>query len=115
MRDEFTRIYSPYYDITSLTISDWTEDDSSAEFIYSMNYIYYNRDPDKADYIREAKESGDEKAYKTLYDDYLATKTTNYRFKIDFDNNNNVKTLYYDSSPTDIEWLECSVSDFIQN
>mgnify|MGYP004636004143 FL=1 len=115
LKDEFTRVYSPYYDITSLTVSDWKEDGSSAEFIYSMNYIYYNRDPDKADYIREAKESGDEKAYKTLYDDYLAPKTANYYFKIEFDENDNVKTLYYDSSPTDVEWLECSVSDFIQN
>ena len=115
LRDEFTRVYSPYYDITSLTVSDWKEEGSSAEFIYSMNYIYYNRDPDQADYIKEAKASGNEEAYKTLYDDYLAPKTSNYYFKIDFDSNNNVKTLYYDSSPTDVEWLECSVSDFIQN
>lgn len=115
LRDEFTRVYSPYYDITSLTISDWKEEGSSAEFIYSMNYIYYNRDPDKADYIREAKESGDEKAYKTLYDDYLAPKTSNYYFKIEFDENDNVKKLYQNASVSGVEWRECSVSDFIQN
>lgn len=115
LKDEFTRVYSPYYDITSLTVSDWREDGSSAEFIYSMNYLYYNRDPDQADYIREAKASGDEKAYKTLYDDYLAPKTSNYCFKIDFDENDNVKKLYHDVSVSGVEWRECSVSDFIQN
>lgn len=115
LNDEFRCVYSPYYDITGLTISDWSEDEAEATFLYTMTYLYYNRDPDEADYIKEAKASGDEKMYQTLYDDYLAPKTSNYEFKIEFDSNDNVEALYYNASAIGTEWQKCSVSDFISN
>lgn len=81
LEQEFHRVYDPYYDIQSLTISNWQKNGNKATFFYKMSYLHYNREPDTVDYIKQAKERG-QKEYETLYRDYLAEKEANYSFKI---------------------------------
>ena len=81
MEDEFRRVYSPYYDIQNLTLSAWKQNGNEATFFYTMTYLYYNRDPDKAAYIQEAKK-GNRETYESLYKDYLALKEANCCYKV---------------------------------
>ncbi len=110
MEREYHRVYDPYYDIQTLTISDWNESGNEATFWYKMTYLNYNRDPDKAEYIQEAKKRG-QKEYETLYRDYLALKEGNNQFKI-VSNGDELK-LYYNASPKGTEWQPVKIDDFI--
>ena len=103
-------MYRPYYDIQSLTISNWNESGDEATFFYNMTYLYYNRDPDKAEYIKEAKQRSQEE-YEILYRDYLELKESNYEFKIVYHGDR--PELYYNVAPKGVEWEETTVDDFI--
>lgn len=110
LKTEFDRVYRPYYDIQSLTISNWNESGDEATFFYNMTYLYYNRDPDKAEYIKEAKQRSQEE-YEILYRDYLALKESNYEFKIVYHGDR--PELYYNVAPKGVEWAGTTVDDFI--
>ncbi|MBQ3533967.1 MAG: M56 family metallopeptidase [Clostridia bacterium] len=112
LAQEFHRVYDPHYDIQELVISDWDQENGrEATFRYTMNYLYYNRDPDIVPYILEAKEKNPS-SYETLYKDYLAQKTSNYAFKIRWDGD--VPTLYSDVSITgEPEWTPTRMDDYI--
>ena len=110
LKTEFDRVYRPYYDIQSLTISNWNESGDAATFFYNMTYLYYNRDPDKAEYIKEAKQRSQEE-YEILYRDYLELKESNYEFKIVYHGDR--PELYYNVAPKGVEWEETTVDDFI--
>ena len=113
LEQEFHRVYDPYYDIQSLTISNWQENGSEATFFYKMTYLHYNRDPDTVEYIQQAKERG-QKEYETLYHDYLAEKEANYSFKIVF--NGDEAELYSDvSAKGEAVWLPTKIDDYIMS
>lgn len=112
LEKEFHRVYDKYYDIQSLRIKNWQENGNEATFFYNMKYLYYNRDPDKADYILEIKKQGDKEKYKKYYDDYLALKESNYEFKVvlkgeEFE-------LYSNVSPNGTEWELIKLDDFVK-
>ncbi len=110
LEGEFHRVYDPYYDIQTLTISDWNESGNEATFWYKMTYLNYNREPDKAEYIQEAKKRS-QKEYETLYRDYLALKESNNQFKVVYGSNG--FELYYNASPKGTEWQPVKIDDFI--
>lgn len=112
LAQEFHRVYDPHYDIQELVISDWDQENGGeATFRYTMNYLYYNRDPDIVPYILEAKEKNPS-SYETLYKDYLAQKTSNYAFKIHWDGD--APTLYSDVSITgEPKWTPTRIDDYI--
>ena len=110
LKTEFDRVYRPYYDIQSLTISNWNESGDAATFFYNMTYLNYNRDPDTVEYIKEAKQRSREE-YETLYRDYLEPKESNYEFKIVY--HGDKPELYYNAAPDGTEWVEITVDDFI--
>ncbi len=109
LKEEFERVYTPYYDIQSLEISSWNERANYATFFYKMTYLYYNRDPDTVEYIKEAKENGS--SYEVLYEDYLALKESNYDFKVIL--NGGELELYSNQSPVGEKWERIAVDDFI--
>ncbi len=110
MEKEFHRVYDPYYDIQTLTISGWNELGNEATFWHKMTYLNYNRDPDKAKYIQEAKLRG-QKEYETLYRDYLSLKESNNEFKV-VDNGKEL-VLYSNVSPNGTEWQPIKIDDYI--
>lgn len=111
LEQEFHRVYDPYYDIQSLTISNWQENGNEATFFYKMSYLHYNREPDTVDYIKQAKERG-QKEYETLYHDYLAEKEANYSFKMVF--NGDELELYSDVSVKgEAVWQPIKIDDYI--
>lgn len=114
LKSEFYRVYKPYYDIQSLTVSNWQERGNEATFLYKMTYLNYNRDPDKAEYIQEAKKRS-QKEYETLYNDYLALKDSSYQFKVVL--NGDTPELYYntDVAPNGTKWERVTVDDFISS
>ena len=111
LEKEFHRVYDPWYDIQSLTISDWQESGNEATFHYKKEYLYYNRDPDTVPYILEAK-ARSQSSYERLYQDYLALKESNYSFKIVW--NGDKPTLYSDVSVKGVpEWQPVKIDDYI--
>ena len=111
LEQEFHRVYDPWYDIQSLTISDWQESGNEATFHYKKEYLYYNRDPDTVPYILEAK-ARSQSSYERLYQDYLALKESNYSFKIVW--NGDKPTLYSDVSVKGVpEWQPVKIDDYI--
>ena len=110
LEKEFRRVYTPYYDIQNLIISNWHESGNEATFFYQMTYFNYNRNPDKAAYIQEAKQRS-QKEYETLYKDYLALKKGNYEFKIIL--NDGQFELYSNVSPNGTEWAPIKIDDYI--
>ena len=110
LEKEFRRVYTQYYDIQNLTISDWQENGNEATFFYKMTFLNYNRDPDKAEYIQEAKKRS-QKEYETLYKDYLALKEANYEFKVVL--NGGEIELYSNVSPKGTEWAPIKIDDYV--
>lgn len=110
LEQEFHRVYDPYYDIQSLGIVGWNEEESEATLFYKMTYLHYNRDPNTVEYIKEAKNKNQE-SYETLYNDYLALHESNYRLKIVSDGE--TLKLYTDISPKGTEWKETKVDNFV--
>lgn len=110
LESEFHRVYDPYYDIKSLTVSGWNRQGLEATFYYKMVHAFYNRDPDTVDYIKKAKESGSP-GYQRLYDDYLADKEANYEFKAVLTDEG--IELYSNVSPKDVNWQPVKIDDYI--
>lgn len=109
---EFQRVYAPYYDIQNVTISNWSETENEAVFYYTMSYLHYNRDPDQAQYIKEAKERSREE-YEALYKDYLALKQVNYEFKVVLKDEK--IDLYTNVAPKGTEWVPIEIDDYIMS
>ena len=112
LKEEFERVYTPYYEILLLYIQNWQENGNEATFCYTMEYKNYDRDPDTIDYIKEAKENGS-KYYEQLKREYLEPKTVNYEFKVI--NNNGKLELYTNIAPKGEEWQPVKVDDFISS
>ena len=110
LENEFHRVYDPYYDIQNLIISNWQENGNEATFFYKMTFLYYNKDPDKAEYIQEAKKRS-QKEYEVLYKDYLALKEANHQFKV-IKNGDNLE-LYSNISPNGTEWAPIKIDDYV--
>ncbi len=80
--EDFTKKYSPYYEILDLSISNWEEiSPNEAKFFYKMTHKNYDKDPDTVPYIKEAKERG-EYIYETYKKEYLEPKTGMYDLKV---------------------------------
>ncbi len=109
LEENFHKTYDDIYDIQRLTISDWKENGDEATFIYTMEYLNYNRDPDKAEYIQEAKKRS-QKEYETLYNDYLALMDCTYQFKSVLEGNE--LKLLTTVNPHETEWIPVEFDDF---
>ncbi|MBO5369579.1 MAG: hypothetical protein J6B23_02745 [Clostridia bacterium] len=110
LEQEYHRVFDPYYDIQSLTISNWEQNGNEATFYYKMTHTYYNKDPDTVDYIKKAKEE-DSSRYETLYNDYLAVKEANAEYKVVLNGEN--LELYSNVSPKGVEWQPVKIDDYI--
>ena len=110
LEQEYHRVFDPYYDIQSLTISNWEQKGNEATFYYKMTHTYYNKDPDTVDYIKKAKEEGSSR-YETLYNDYLAVKEANAEYKVILNGEN--LELYSNVSPKGVEWQPVKIDDYI--
>lgn len=113
LKNEFQRVYTPYYEIINLEISDWNENDSGDEatFFYTMTFKNYYKDPETVDYIKNSKETMDLESYEKLKEDYLAKKELNYEFKINLENN--IIKLYSNETPVGERWLPIKIDDYI--
>lgn len=109
---EFYRVYSPYYEILNLEISNWAENGNEAEFFYTMTHKNFDKDPDTVDYIIEAKKKG-LKYYEQLKKEYLAPHEANYEFKTVLENGE-IK-LYHNSAMKGKEWMPVTIDEFILN
>jgi len=110
LEEEYHRVFDPYYDIQSLTVSNWEQNGSEAIFHYKMTHTYYNKDPDTVDYIKKAKEE-DLSRYERLYDDYLAVKEANAEYKVVLSGDN--LELYSNVSPKGVDWQPVRIDDYI--
>lgn len=111
LKNEFERVFSPYYDIRSLEISDWKSNGTEAEFNYKMTHLYYNRDPDKAEYIKKAKDEGNPQ-YERMYQDYLSLKEANFEFRVVTDDKGEL-LLYSNVSPVGTQWELTAIDDYV--
>lgn len=114
LEQEFDRVFSPYYDLQELIPSNWQEADDgrSATFFYKMTYLYYNRDPDQVAYIRDNKET-DSQTYQKLYDEYLALQEGNFIFKIELDDDGELKLYADDGAAGEPDWHSVKIDDYI--
>lgn len=127
MQRHYTDVYSPYYDHTIVnrlsgyeeTVDEETEV-FTATFIMNTSHMNYYKDPDSVEYIKKAKESGNEEYYKTLYREYNQLKDGICELKLtaDLKNGKIVEKsiiLYNNTSPKGVEWvqLENGLKDFI--
>ena len=117
MEEECINVFSPYYELLDFKILDYQEEvvngNVEAIFLYKLIHKNYDKDPDKVEYIKEAKERGDSN-YQQLYDEYLQPKEMNFQLKAVIDENDLI-TLYSNISPKGTEWEEVKMSDFIIN
>ena len=90
LKDEFHRVYDPYYDILNLSIFDWTETGTEATFLYTMSFQY--RDEQFSD---------------------LSPSESNIYFKV-IENGDTID-LFCNVSPTDVEWEPCKIDDFVNH
>lgn len=92
MQKHYTAVYSKYYDNTIVNkLSNYKEtfDEQTGriEATFSMNasHMNYYKDPDTVEYIKKAKESGDENYYQTLYREYNQLHDGNYELMLKAD------------------------------
>lgn len=115
LEEESIKAFSPYYELLEFKITDYKEEivdgKTQAEFLYTIISKNYDRDPDTAGYIKEAKESGSE-YYQQMYDEYLQPREMNFDFKVVMDEEDNM-TLYSNVSPNGVEWEETRITDYI--
>ncbi len=107
---EMHRVFDPYYDIQSLTISHWIENGNEATFYYKMTHKYYNTDPDTVDYIKKAKENNSP-YYEKMKEEYLAEKEANFEFKAVLTENG--VELYSNDSPNGVNWQPVKIDDYV--
>ena len=114
MEQEMYRVFSPYYEVLSLEISNYveteTENGAEATFFCTLTAKNYDRDPDTVQYIIDARERG-ARYYEQLKAEYLAPQEMNFEFKAVVEGEN--ITLYTNIDPKGIQWGECKVDDFI--
>lgn len=115
MKKEATVAFSPYYELLDFQISNYEETviDGIVEatFFYKIIDKNFDKDPDTVEYIKEAKESGNEN-YQQMYDEYLEPKESNFDLKVVIDKDDEI-TLYSNVSPKGIEWEETNMTDYI--
>lgn len=115
MKERSIATFSPYYELLDFQISNYNElevdGNVEATFFYKIIEKNYDRDPDTVQYIKEAKESGNEN-YQQMYDEYLAPREMNFDFKVVIHKDNSI-TLYSNVDPKGIQWEETEMSDFI--
>lgn len=115
MKEESTATWSKYYELLDFQISNYEEKvvdgNVEATFFYKIIEKNYDKDPDKVEFIKKAKESGD-KLYQTYYDEYLQPRESNFDLKIIIDKDDKI-TLYSNVSPKCIEWEETKMTDYI--
>jgi hypothetical protein len=115
LKRESIEAFSPYYELLEFNITDYKEEKvggkTEAEFLYTIISKNYDRDPDTAGYIKEAKESGNEN-YQQMYDEYLQPRDMNFDFKVVIDKQDSL-TLYSNVSPKGVEWEETKMTDYI--
>lgn len=87
LNEEFHRVFDPYYDIQSLTISGWQENGNEATFLYTMSHLYHDS-------------GADDEPIPANFNLKIIMK----RGKID---------LYYNASPNGTDWQPISVDDFV--
>ena len=116
LKEECTRVYSPYYEILDFIISDYQEEvvneNVEAVFQYKMINKNYDRDPDTVEYIKEAKEQGD-KNYQIYYDEYLQPQEHNFYFKAVIDKNNVINLYTRNPAIESDQWQQVEISDYI--
>lgn len=116
LKEEFTNVFSPYYELLDFTISDYKEEvvDGNVEAIFSYTIVHknYDRDPDTVQYIKEAKEKGD-KNYQTYYDEYLQPQNMNFYFKAVMDENDAITIYTRNVAIESDEWQQVEMSDYI--
>lgn len=111
LHDEFIRVYSPYYEILDLEITNWQEDGNTATFFYTMTSKNFDRDPDTVQYIIEAKKNNSP-YYEQMKKEYLEPKEGNYVFKAELVDGEVL--LYFDASPKGPEdWQRTTIDDYI--
>jgi len=118
LKEEFTNVYSPYYELLDFIISDYQEEvvDGNVEavFQYKMINKNYDKDPDTVEYIKEAKEQGD-KNYQIYYDEYLQPQENNFYFKALIDEDGAI-TLFTKNLAIEFDdWELVEISDYIIN
>ena len=115
MKAESIAAFSPYYELLDFQISNYKEEivDGNVDTTFSYRIVdkNYDKDPDTVDYIKKAKESGDEN-YHRLYNEYLEPKESNFEFKAVIDKDDTI-TLYSNISPKGVEWKKTKMTDYI--
>ena len=110
LSEEFYRVYTPYYEILDLRISDWRENFNEATFFYTMIHKNYDRGLNTVDYLQKAKQNGD-KSYEQLRAEYLAPREGNYEFKVVLEGDS--LKLYYNASPKGTDWQPITIDEFV--
>lgn len=110
LSDEFDRVFSPYYDIVDLQMTNWQESEGTATFHYKMVHQTINRDVESVDYLNKIKVNNPE-SYSLAIADYLSKKEGNFEFKV-VQEDDNLK-LYSNISPTGTVWEETKIDDYI--
>jgi len=115
MKEKATVAFSPYYELLDFQISNYEETvvdgNIEATFFYKIIDKNFDKDPDTVEYIKDAKESGNEN-YQQMYDEYLEPKESNFHLKVVIDKDD-VIILYSNVSPNGIEWEETKMTDYI--
>lgn len=111
LKNEFNRVYSTYYEILDLEISNWNENNNEATFFYTMTFKNYDKDPDAVSYIKEAKGKGDMKSYEIYKKEYLEPKESSYEFKIKIEDNN--IELYSNIAPQGEYWEAIMIDEYV--
>ncbi|NLJ58940.1 MAG: DUF4825 domain-containing protein [Tissierellia bacterium] len=116
LKEECINAYSPYYEILDFIISDYKEEvvngQVEAIFHYKLITKNYDRDPDTVEYIKEAKERGDD-YYQIYYDEYLQPQENNFYFKAVIDENNYITLYTRNVAIESDEWHQVKMSDYI--
>lgn len=112
MEQEMYRVFSPHYEILSLDMYNYEENEQeqSATFYYTLTHKNYDRDPDTVPYIAELREKGNPN-YEQLKREYLAPQEANFELKAVVDGDE--ITLYTNTNPHGITWEKCTLDDFI--
>ena len=116
LKEEYTKVFSPYYELLDFIISDYQEEvvngNVEAVFNYTVIEKNYDRDPDTVEYIKEAKEKGD-KYYQTYYDEYLQARESNLYFKAVIDEKGGISLYTKNPAIESDEWQQVEMSDYI--
>lgn len=123
MQTEYVEAYSDYFEVAYVEeLENYNEmlsqDGGSLEatFIMKAYYRYPYRNPDTVPQIMEAREKGDMKEYKRLYDEYNQIHSADYSLKIDAEiDGEEIKKAVLFSGTEEDGWirLENGLKDYI--